>query len=143
MAEALRYCRRCGVTFGPSSPCRCPGASPVKADPRGDDSGMIAGVDPDAPTVVNASGGKQSRSLYRCDLLPAKATLAVASVLEYGVRKYTLNNWRLIPTRDHINHALVHLFAFLAGDTSDDHLGHAACRALMALELHLDGKGES
>ena len=101
-----------------------------------DESGcVIAGVGPEAPIVVNSKGGKQSRSRHRCDLLPARATLYVAEVLEQGAAKYGPNNWRSIPCEDHINHALVHLFSYLAGDRQDSHLEHAACRALMALEM--------
>jgi hypothetical protein len=33
--------------------------------------------------------------------------------------------------------AMVHLLAWGAGDDSDDHAGHAACRLLMALERRL------
>ena len=94
----------------------------------------VAGVGPDAPTVTNAAGAKQSELRYRCDLLPAKATLAVAAVLHHGEVKYGKDNWRGIPQSDHINHAMTHYLAWLAGDKSDDHLGHAACRALMAIE---------
>ncbi len=97
---------------------------------------LIAGVGPDAPTITNESGAKQSALPYRCDLLPASATLAVAKVLGHGAAKYGANNWRGIPVEDHLNHALTHIFAHLAGDKSDDHLDHAACRMLMALEKH-------
>lgn len=95
------------------------------------------GMSPDSPTCTNEAGGKQSKVPYRCDLLPPRATLAVSRVLEEGSRKYGDDNWRLIAVRDHINHALSHLFAHLAGDRSDDHLEHAACRLLMATELEL------
>ena len=37
----------------------------------------------------------------------------------------------------HLNKALIHIAAFLAGDTQDDHIGHACCRLQMALEKHL------
>lgn len=102
------------------------------ADREADDG---LGVGPDAPTVTNAAGGKQSRTRYRCDLLPGRAVLAVAEVLSAGAEKYGEDNWRLIPVRDHVNHALTHLLAFVAGDGSDDHLSHAACRVLFALDL--------
>lgn len=100
----------------------------------------LAGVGKDAPTTTNDKGGKQSHLSYRCDLLPPRATLAVAEVLDHGARKYGANNWHSIPVADHVNHAMVHLFAHLAGDTQDDHLEHAACRLLMALEQHLTGR---
>jgi hypothetical protein len=104
-----------------------PGPGPAPADELG--------VGPDAPTVTNAAGGKQSKTRYRCDLLPGRAVLAVAEVLSAGAEKYGPDNWRLIPVRDHVNHALTHLLAFVAGDRSDDHLSHAACRVLFALDL--------
>lgn len=104
---------------------------------------VVQGVGPEAPTVVNECGGKQSHSPFRCDLLPPLATLFVARVLQQGAAKYGEENWRKISIRDHLNHLLVHVCAWLAGDRSDRHLGHAACRALMALELELcDLKGE-
>lgn len=95
---------------------------------------MIHGVGPDAPTITNAAGGKQSDSPARLDLFPPRAWLAVGGVLKHGAGKYGENNWHKISVREHINHALVHYAAYLAGDTSDDHLEHAACRAMMALE---------
>lgn len=98
---------------------------------------VVSGVGPDAPVAVNGQGGKQSATQHRMDLLPARATLAVAEVLKYGAEKYAPNNWRNIPLDDHINHMLIHAFAHLAGDTQDDHLAHMGCRALMALEMSL------
>lgn len=100
----------------------------------------VEGVVPDAPTVTNARGGKQSASPYRLDLMPPLAALAVAKVLRHGADKYGPNNWHAIDVGDHLNHALAHLFAFLAGDGSDDHLEHAACRVLFALDQKLAGR---
>ena len=34
------------------------------------------------------------------------------------------------------NHAIQHLYAYLAGDTSDDHLAHAILRAMFAFEVN-------
>lgn len=51
------------------------------------------------------------------------------------------SNWHSIPLGDHVNHALTHLFAHLAGDVQDDHLEHASCRLLMALEQKITGRG--
>lgn len=101
---------------------------------------VIDGVGPDAPTETNAAGGKQSHSPYRADLLPPHALLAVAEVLKHGADKYGPNNWHAIPVADHLNHALVHLYALAAGDDSDDHLEHAACRLLMALDQKRSGR---
>ncbi len=98
---------------------------------------LVAGVGKDAEVVVSPNGAKQSKTLYRADLLPQRATLAVAGVLHEGSVKYGDGNWKGIPVDSHLNHALIHIFVYLAGDRSDDHLEHAACRALMALEMKL------
>jgi hypothetical protein len=100
----------------------------------------VAGVGTDAPIVVNERGAKQSHSPYRVDLSPPLATLHIAEVLGAGARKYGRWNWLGIPLHDQLNHALVHAFAYLAGDRSDDHIGHFACRAMMALEVYLRDK---
>lgn len=107
------------------------------------DPPLISGVGPDAPTVVNEKGAKQSATGRRADLLPPLALLRVAEVLHHGAEKYGANNWRGIAEPDHLNHALIHLLAHLAGDRQDDHLGHLACRVLMALETNLTGGGDA
>lgn len=98
---------------------------------------IIAGVGPDAPVVENEHGAKQSQSPYRMDLIDAKALLKIAQVHKQGGDKYGDTNWHNIPVSDHINHALVHVYAHLAEDTSDEHLAHAATRMIFALALHL------
>lgn len=107
-------------------------------DPAG--GPVVEGVGGDAPAVANAHGGRQSASPYRADLLPALATLAVARALKLGADKYGDENWHLISAAEHVNHALVHLLARQAGDASDDHLAHAACRTLFALDQVLAGR---
>jgi hypothetical protein len=98
---------------------------------------VVEGVSKDAPTVTNDKGGKQSKVIYGMDCLPPKAILDVARTLEEGRQKYGKDNWRQIEIGSHLNHALIHMFAYMAGDTSDDHLNHATCRLMFALELHL------
>lgn len=56
----------------------------------------------------------------------------IAKILQEGAEKYEVNNWRLIPQEEHINHALIHLFAAKLGDTQDNHIDHALCRLMMA-----------
>jgi len=76
--------------------------------------------------------------------MPTRAIFAVAQVAKYGAEKYgetrTNRNYTKIPTDEHINHCIQHLYAYLAGDTSDDHLGHAVVRAMFAYETDLIGK---
>jgi len=52
-----------------------------------------------------------------------------------GAEKYGDGNWEKgFPVNDILNHALAHIFSFLAGDQSEDHLGHAAANLLMAID---------
>lgn len=101
---------------------------------------IVPGVSPDQPVVYNEKGGGQSKSPYRMDLVDPKSILEIASVLKEGAEKYGDDNWKLISTQDHLNHLLVHVYAHLAGDESDKHLAHAACRAIFALGVELEGE---
>lgn len=98
---------------------------------------MIAGMGPDVPVVVNESGGKQSKLDYRFDLIDPSAMFALANICATGAEKYGEWNWRRIGVNDNLNHALAHIYAYLAGDTQDEHLEHAFCRVMFALSLHL------
>lgn len=94
-------------------------------------------------TVTNEYGGKQSQIGSRLSLLPPEALLRVGAILTTGAAKYGDDNWRLIPKRDHLDHALMHIVAYLRGDTTEDHLGNAACRLLFAiskLEVGMEGE---
>jgi hypothetical protein len=72
---------------------------------------------------------------YRSELLPPRALLEVARVLKAGAVRHGVDAWRRIPQPEHLNHALTHLFALLAGDGTEPHLAHAACRLMFALDL--------
>lgn len=105
---------------------------------------LIEGVGPGAPTVVNEHGGKQSQVLYRFDLVDPIAMFEMCRVLQKGAEKYGEENWRQIPVRDHLNHLLIHVYAYLAGDTQDDHLSHALCRAMFAVAVdRADKRGDN
>ena len=94
-----------------------------------------AGIDlsPDAEITVNEKGAKQSKLAVDFTLLDANAMFALAKVMYEGSLKYEKDNWRGISTEDHLNHALAHIYAHLAGDVQDDHLEHAFCRLMMAV----------
>lgn len=93
---------------------------------------------PDAPREVNERGGSQSHIPARFDLVDGKAMFAMAQVLHQGAEKYGANNWRLIPVEDHLNHLMMHIYAYLSGDRSDEHLSHIMCRAMFAQGVAFD-----
>jgi hypothetical protein len=93
------------------------------------------GLSPDAPVVQNERGGLQSVVEGRFDLLPPVAMFELAKVMQHGAEKYAPRNWMKIDVDSHLNHLLQHVFAYLAGDTQDDHLAHALARAAMAVEV--------
>ena len=99
----------------------------------------ILGVEPDAPVVENKNGGKQSDTPYGFHMLPPSALFDAAKVAKYGADKYgetfENRNYVKIPSLDHLNHALQHIYAYLAGDTQDDHLGHAIVRLMFAYDV--------
>lgn len=94
---------------------------------------------PDAPVVTNEHGGSQSALPARFDLFDGAAMLGMARVLHEGAEKYGAHNWRNIPIDDHLNHLLMHTFAYLSGDNSDDHLTHIMCRAMFATGVSYSG----
>jgi hypothetical protein len=99
---------------------------------------IVKGVGKDEPRVVNERGGSQSKVHYRFDLLDPKAMFEMTKVLAEGAEKYGENNWKLIDVEDHLNHLLIHVYAYLAGDRTDDHLSHAMCRAMFAMGVELE-----
>lgn len=88
--------------------------------------------------MEHPNGAKESKTYYRADLLPPLATLKVCQILHEGAEKYGDKNWMGIPLESHLNHALIHLFAYLQGDVSDEHLSHAVTRLLFALDIDED-----
>lgn len=96
---------------------------------------IIEGVGPEAPIHRHENGGLESKPIGSFVLsFPAKALIAVGKVVLHGLERYAPNNWRKIPRSSHINHAVGHILAEIAGDNQDNHLEHAACRLLMAIE---------
>lgn len=91
-------------------------------------------------TSVNAAGGKQSHVEEAMDEIPAEVLLTVARILGQGVQKYGRGNWRLLRMReDQVNHAARHIYEWLSGDRSEDHLCNAICRLMFAKAQELEG----
>lgn len=98
---------------------------------------VATAVSKDVQTHTNAKGGSQSHIPVRFDLVDGKAMFAMCGVLAEGAAKYGPNNWRKIDIDDHLNHLIMHAYAYLAGDRSDEHLSHIMCRAMFAQAVEL------
>ncbi len=69
----------------------------------------------------------------RYDLITPIGLKAVASAYAEGVAKYGAYSCEKgIPILDLLNHAIRHIYLFLEGDRTEDHLGHAGWNVLMA-----------
>lgn len=99
------------------------------------DISKIAGKN--TAVTYNEKGHGQSDIKTRFDLVDGKAMFAMAAVLHEGAVKYGANNWRGISIEDHLNHLIMHAYAYLAGDRSDEHLSHIMCRAMFAQAVEL------
>jgi hypothetical protein len=102
----------------------------------------IPGAGPNAEVVTTPGGGKHSKDFGAYECIPPLALAKTAEVMASGKRKYGINNWLNIPdVLTHTGHAMGHINAFHAGDTQEgkpyEHLAHAICRAMFALDLLL------
>jgi hypothetical protein len=100
---------------------------------------VMPGVGRDAEIEVNANGAGQSKIPYAFQLVDGVALGKMAEVLKEGADKYGANNWRQLPIADHLNHLIMHAYAWLAGDRQDDHLSHIMCRAMFAQGVEARG----
>ncbi len=87
-------------------------------------------------TVKFSTGAVRSSDAEatRYDLISPIGLEAVARTCAEGAEKYSDFNWeRGMPVHDLLNHALRHIYRYLAGDRSEDHLPHAAWGLLAAI----------
>ena len=70
----------------------------------------------------------------RYDLITPIGLRRVAQTCCEGAAKYGDWNWAQgMPITDLLNHALNHVYTYLGGDRSEDHLAHAAWNVLAAI----------
>lgn len=84
--------------------------------------------------------GEGQRFPLRYDLIPLEALRRWAETMGEGSLKYSDRNWEKgQPASVLLNHLLAHVYQYMAGDASEDHLGHALFNlgALMHFEKHL------
>jgi hypothetical protein len=62
--------------------------------------------------------------------------------MAHGAVRFGEKNWQKgMPMGDILNHALAHIFNYLDGDQTEDHLGHAAANLMMACHFGKEGSG--
>jgi hypothetical protein len=90
-----------------------------------------------SPDMEETNGGRHSQLGMDFFRIPPKALKVLASILHTGAAAHqddSGENWRQIPCRIHMNHALYHMNEWNAGNSDEDHLGHALTRLAMAAE---------
>jgi len=71
---------------------------------------------------------------YRYDLISPIGLQSLAETYAEGVKKFGYCNWENgMPVSDLLNHAIAHIYKYLAGDRSENHLGHAAWNIIGAI----------
>ena len=87
-------------------------------------------------TAKFGTGAVRSDSVeqFRYDLVSPIGLREVARACAEGAEKYGDWNWEKgMPVNDLLNHAIAHVYQFLAGDRTEPHLGHAAWNLLAAI----------
>lgn len=70
----------------------------------------------------------------RYDLISPIGLERLARTYAEGAEKFGAFNWENgMPVNDLLNHAIAHVYKFLGGDRSEDHLAHAAWNLLGAI----------
>jgi hypothetical protein len=90
---------------------------------------------------INPCEAKADSGKLRPTLVPPSLVLAVASIREYGCKKYKdPNNWRKVEPQRYKDALYRHLLAYLSGDKFDNesglpHLWHMACNIAFLVEM--------
>jgi len=103
------------------------------------ESGIFAPVaeyGPDEETKeMKSSGAIQNYVEESFEIIPRPTISAIARTMKEGLEKYGYRNYMGIPKEEHIGRAIRHMYAYLDGDTTEEHLAHAITRLGFAVEM--------
>lgn len=95
-------------------------------------------------------GVKHDGAKRRWSLLPWRSVAAVVDVLEFGAKKYAVDNWQRVPDARarYADAAMRHVVAMLGGERDDPesglhHAAHACCCLLFLMWFDASDKGEA
>lgn len=93
----------------------------------------------DPPTIRTLETGARREAKVdddvRYDLIPLRGLRRVAQTMCEGGKHYGEYNWEKgMPIPMFLNHCIEHLVQYMSGDSSEDHLGHAAANLHMAMD---------
>lgn len=93
-----------------------------------------------ADMAVHSTGAKRSTEAdgYRYDLIAPLYLRGIAKTLHEGAEKYGDRNWcKGFSFSDIIKHLMTHIEKYRAGDTTEDHISHAACNLMFLKEFEV------
>lgn len=101
---------------------------------------MMGGQIPPKRPPVPIEGRKDDAGKPRWSLIPWASMREVLGVLEYGARKYDVDNWQRVPDarQRYFDAGMRHMLAWWQGERKDPesgwhHLAHAACCMLFLI----------
>ena len=102
---------------------------PTKAEQMPEFTKGTTKIEPSPEMMKFASGAVRSSDAanVRFDLITPVGLRRLAETYKEGSVKYGDNNWQKgFPASDVMNHAIRHMYLWLDGDRTEDHLAHAA-----------------
>lgn len=138
-SEATSNAFRAPVSLNPLHPTVLASGTATVWNPPVGAQGAAPSVPSSPPAADNIkrfeTGAVRSadREGQRYDLISPIGLRRLAETCHEGAVKYSDFNWeRGMPVSEMLNHAIAHIYNYLAGDRSEDHLAHAAWNLLGA-----------
>lgn len=98
--------------------------------------GIPSAAEPGQKVYPTGSVRSADTDHLRYDLISPVGLRRLAETYASGAKKYNDHNWRKgQPFSDVLNHAIAHLYKYLYGDCSEDHLAHAAWGLFALMEF--------